>query len=326
MFKRSGARADASAKQLSPCMLSVAVVAGEQRHRIERCIAGLLAQTALPSIEILILDLAPSLGPLRGTDHPSVRYLPREDLDTFWSAQAALAREARGDAVAYIEEHCFAEPEWAEALIDAYRRPVAMVNYAFRDTEPQTYLSRSFLMAEYGRWMAPAKAGPIQIASCNNISYRRDVLMRYGDDLEQWLRTEYHLHRRIRADGGVIWLEPRAIAAHEDWVEWSDGLRANMAIKRFQAASTVTNGNWSWPRRLFYAAAMPVAPALHVLRLLHSLRNRPNLWWAFVAALPVIVPTYSVMSISEALGYLFGPGSSVDEFNETELRLSRKPL
>ena len=305
--------------------MSVIVVAGERRERVERNLACLQAQTALDSLEILVVDLAPADGALKGAEHPAVRYLGQPDLDGMWAAMAEGVRQARGEIVAFLEDHCCPAPEWAAAVIDAFRPPVAIVNYAFTDTQPHTYLSRAFLMTEYGRWMVPAKPGPITIAACNNIAYDRRILLRYGSPLEDWLMLEYLLHRKIREHGGTIWLEPRAVVAHEDWFRFSDGLRANGTLKRVHSGILVALHHWSVPRRLFYAAAMVVAPGLHLWRLARSLWNRPSLWLRFVAALPVSVSVYCYASLQEAIGYLFGPGISREEFERIELSLARRP-
>jgi hypothetical protein len=305
--------------------MTVVVVTGCQRHRAERNLACLLSQTALDSMEIVVTDTTPYLGTLRGSEHASVRCLQRPDLNDVSSASAEAVRQARGEIIAFLEDHSYPSPGWAEAVIEAYNRPVAMVNYAFIDTEPQTYLSRSFLMTEYGRWMAPVRPGPILIAASNNISYRREVLLRFEDRLEDWLKVEYLMHRRIRELGGIVWLEPMAIVAHENWVRLTDGLRANAAMKRVTAGLlTSMRGRWRLPRRFFYAAAMTIAPALHLWRLARSLWNRPSLWLHFLAALPVSVAVYCYASYYEALGYLFGPGHSREEFNRVELAVARK--
>ena len=82
---------------------------------------------------------------------------------------------------------------------------------------------------------------------------------------------------------------------------------------------------WSLARRLFYAAAMVLAPPLHLWRLSRSLVSRPALWLPFLTALPVSVSVYCYVSFCEALGYLFGPGSAESYFNAVELSITRKP-
>jgi len=229
--------------------------------------------------------------------------------------------------VAFIEDHCHAQPGWAAAVLRDFERPVAMVNYSFIDTEPGSYLSRSFLMAEYGRWLHPTSPGPLPIASCANISYRRDILMRLAKErpLEEWFRAEYILHRRIQSDGGVIWQSTDAVAAHEDWVTLSEGLHANGALKRYHAGAIAFGSPlWSLFRRCAYAAGMLVVPALHMWRLLRSIIPRPCHWGHFISALPVSLAVYIYAAAAEAVGYLGGPGDSGEHFVVVELELARK--
>ncbi len=136
---------------------------------------------------------------------------------------------------------------------------------------------------------------------------------------------EYLLHREIRAAGETAWMAPRVVVAHQDWSQLTRGLRANACVKRFSAAGAGFGTKpWSLPRRLFYVAAMVVAPGLHLWRLGWSFRNRPALWGPFVAALPVCVVVFCYASWFEALGYVAGAGSAEDEFLEVELSAPRQ--
>lgn len=305
--------------------LSVVQIIGARRDRAREAIARLRAQKLRDPIELIWVDTDPDSDSLP-VDGPGLQ--PRVVIGaglTFAEAGAKGASEACGKYVAMLEDHAFARPEWAQAVIDAFDESgAAMVNYSFTDVDPQTYLSRAFLMAEYGRWMHPTRPGDVPIPSCNNISYRRSVLERYAQEkpLAEWFRMEYLLHRRIQAEGGVCRQATEAIAEHEDWYQFGSGLHANAVMKRLNAAA-VSKG-WSLPKRLAYASAMVAAPPLHLARLAGSVGSRPALWGAFLASLPVTVPLYVHMTFHEALGYLFGAGNAEQEFAEMELALKRR--
>lgn len=307
-----------------PPKLTAAVVVGEQRERAERCLASLLDQTALASMEVVLLDLSPAAGALRGADHPAVRHVCRPDLQHFGAARTECVRQARGEIIAFIEDHCFACREWAALIIDAFRRPVTMVNYAFTTANPERYVSRAFMFTEYGRWMVPARPGPVKIAASHNISYRREALIPYLDRLDRLFEAEYLLHRQIQRSGGTVWLEPGAKVAHESWVRFADGCRANGAIKRVLAAHRVAEENLPRIRCLFYAAAMAFTVPVHLWRQAKSVWNRPSLWPMFLSSLPVSVLVYSYGAYQEALGYLFGEGTSRQEYFARELSTGRK--
>ena len=307
-----------------PGVLSVCVVLGDQRARAERCLARLLSQTAIERMEIVVADVAPRHGAPAAASHPKVRYLPVDEDSHFGQARGAAFRRSSGEFVASLEDHCYAEPEWAEAVLRAFREPgVDLVNYAMSNANSGDYVSETFLMAEYGRWMHPASTGYVPISACNNVAYRRSCLETWWEDLDELLESEYHLHRRLQDRGSKVWLAGRARVQHETWERLSDGLRANNAMKRLLACRRAAAGRWSRWHRLFYFAAMPLTPVLHLWRLGVSLIRRPALWPLFVKSLPLCVFVYTTGSFAEAQGYLFGAGESRILFRDMEVSISR---
>jgi hypothetical protein len=305
--------------------LSVCIVVGAERERAGRSLRCLLRQTALERMEILCVDLQPDAGAIPELGEPSVRTVTLREGRFMDRAMARALEEARAPLVAFIEDHGYAEPEWAASVIRAFERPeVALVNYSFTHGGAGTYLDRAFLVTEYGRWMAPTRAGEIPIASCNNIAYRVQALDPYRADMLEWLAVSPVLHLRIQKSGGVVWQEPAAVVAHEGWSSLWDGCWANGVFKRMFGASRVEHGRWRLPRRLVWALGMTLAPAVHLGRLAWSLRNRPRLWPTFVWSLPVATIVYVYSSFQEALGYLLGPGRSYEDFTRMELGLPRQ--
>jgi len=304
--------------------LSVVLILGEQRDRGRRSLQRLLGQTALPRIEIVVADVTERDEPLPEAGHPSVRWLHCPEFRYYCEAQAELVRQARAPLIAFIEDHCYASPQWAEAILEAFQRQdVVAVNYAFTSANPDSYLSRAILLAEYGHWMTPHPGGPIGISSSTNIAYRRRLLLDQMADNPDIFEAEFLIHRRIQRTGGVIWLAPRALVAHESWAQLGDCCRANGANKRILGARRASHGKWSLPRRVLYGAAMALAPPLYLWRLASAFRTRPALWPLYVTSLPVTFITYVWCAWSEALGYLFGAGGSREEFRKTELMVSR---
>jgi len=295
------------------------MIVGEQRSRAESSLECLLSQQQAPRLEIVLGDLRPDLEPLRGSDDSTVRVIDVKPLAHIGPAMARLVEEARAPIVAFIEDHTYADAHWARAVVDAFERPeVAIVNYAMRDAGAQSWLSRSILFAEYGRWMDPAQEGPVAIAALHNVAYRVELLRRSGSRLSERLESAHQLHRSIQRAGGVAWLASTAIASHQDWPTFRDSCRANGIMKRLYSGLLVESG-WGWPRRIAYAAAMSVATLLHVGRLAWSVRRRPRLWSTFVTSLPVTVPLFLYSSYQEALGYLLGPGEARDAFTHMEV-------
>lgn len=304
--------------------LTAALVIGARRERVGRCVEMLLAQTAVDDMEIVIADVAPGEPPPPHTDDPRVHRLDLPPDTSYAAARVAAVRASRGRYIAFLEDHSYPDPGWAAAILEAFRRPVALVNYAFTLANPPTYITRAMLVAEYGRWMAPAKAGPVRIPASNNIAYRRTVLEPYDAELESWFEAEFMLHRDILERGGGVWLAPDARLAHECWTALGPACRANGAMKRLLADARVKRAGWGRAKRTWYAAAMALAPGQALWRLGRSMSGRPALWTDFLLSLPVCLAIYGYSSVQEALGYLLGAGAARDEFNAVELAYVRE--
>jgi hypothetical protein len=274
-------------------------------------------------MEIVAVDISPDGACVEGQEHPVVRWLKKSDVTSMGAARAECVRAARGTIVAFIEDHAYAHPEWAEALIAAFERGVDIVSYAMTTANPERRLSRAFMMAEYGRWLDPAVPGPIPISTSNNVAYRREALLPFLDRLERLLEVELVLHREMQARGARIWLAADARVAHESWTRFRDGLHANCVMKRVIGAGRASEGGWGAPTRLAWAAAMPMTPLLHIARLARSLVGRPALWPLFWMSLPLMIVLYGASAWSEAQGYLFGFGGASARFRDLEIAISR---
>src|SRR6185295_10339436 len=95
--------------------ISAALVAGPCRSRAQRVIDSLCSQTAVDSMEIIVVDLAPLSTPrLRVNAQPPVVYLSRPDVKRWGRARTEVVKTARAPIVAFIEDHCFPSRTWAE--------------------------------------------------------------------------------------------------------------------------------------------------------------------------------------------------------------------
>ena len=240
-------------------------------------------------------------------------------------AREAGARRARAPLIAFIEDHCYAEPRWAEEILTAFGQPAtSIVNYAVKPSNDESWLARMFTMCEYGRWMVPAISGPVPISTCQNVAYRREALTPYWSTLGQWLDGEALLCRAIQTRGGTVWLAADATIAHESWARLATGLHANRTLKRVFGAERARRGHFGWLARMAWAAAMVITPPLHLWRLGRSLLRRPRLWLLFWISLPLMLIVYGAGAQSEAAGYLFGEGEGREQFRDLEISIERQ--
>lgn len=301
------------------------MVAGTRRSRAERTLAALGRQTLVDQLEIVVVDLAPeSTPPLTAPGDLRVDTVRRPELRSWGPARAAGARHARAPVVAFVEEHCRPEPGWAQAVLAAHEGPWAAVGYAFTNANPESWASRSFMIAAYGDFAHPARGGPARLVSGNNVAYKREVLEALDERLDELLAIDFTFQEELRARGHQLFVEAGARAAHENFTTLAGECGAGHAYCRLMAATRARARGWSARRRVVYAIGAPLgAPAVRLTRLARGLRGRRALWRPFVVGLPLILPAYLWTGIGEGLGYLLGVGSSEARALEWELEAER---
>jgi hypothetical protein len=276
-------------------------------------------------MEIVVVDLAPEETP-RLVSAPGARttYLDRPG-GVWSSARTEAVRAARGEVVAFLEDHCHPASDWASSLIETHRDGRwAAVTYAFTNANPATYVSRAGFIAEYGIWAHPTPRHVLRVMPGSNISYRRELLLTFGERLEDLMDADFNLQDSLRRLQLEMIVDPRALAAHEGFETLAPLCRANFEYCRAMAAARVQTREWGLVRRAAYAAAAPVyAPAVKLARLARSLRSRRPLWGKFLVALPVVAVVYTVAAVGEALGYLRGPATARHNVTNWELNVRR---
>jgi hypothetical protein len=296
------------------------MIVGASRDNAQRVARFLSAQTIRERIEVIVVDVAPETYPPIVMDQHPATYLRHPGLRSWSKAKAIGSRQAQADLVAFLEDHCRPNPDWAEHVLSAFSGPWTAVGYGFTNGSADNYLSRSSLIADYGLWAHPAPAGESKLLPGNNVAYRKAFLDSLGDQLEQVLGVDYNLHEIILARGERMFLEPRAIAAHQCYADASMLLAANFIYARVLGATRARNRKWMWPMRLFAGLVAPIlVPPLRLFRLFASLRGRGGLTRQVLAALPIVVVTYVACALGEATGYLFGIGNAQEQFVQYEL-------
>lgn len=308
----------------NPPSLSAIVVVGSRRERSQRVLNALGAQTIAASLEIIVVDLAADAPQLKTPPGVRTVYLSRPKTEPWARLRAEGLQCANAKVVAFIEDHCFPAPNWAEVLVEAHKGPWAAVGYSFTNANPKTYISRAGMIADYGLWAHPARHGPTSLLPGNNVSYKRDLLLSFGDQITIVLSPDFNIHETFIKRGLAMFVESRALAAHQNFSFLSDLLRANHAYCRLLAASRVQAQSWGELRRIAYGFGVPLgAPVMKFIRLMRSLRGRHTLWRPLVTALPVIALTYFWSAVGESLGYLLGIGDAEQETNRWELEAER---
>jgi hypothetical protein len=305
--------------------LSVVCFAGPHRERTRRCLAALGAQTAADRIELILLDAG---DPADRPDPPPALAAVCKQLPAASSLGEARAMGIRAagnaPAVAFMSDHCYPEPGWAAALIDAYREPWAAVGYAFRDSPGTAYGARAARIADHSRWLAGLTAGGVvDSISYLEASYRRDFLDAFGDSLEWTLDSDFSLQSAVHAQGLRMAVAPEAVVTHDNLATVrANGLLSYHSSRLVGARHLDERRRDALRRGLYALAALVAVPLLRTLRLVRDTRGVVSAGQV-VAALPAIVVKNVCEGFGQAHGYLRGEGDAAKRLMDAELRWTR---
>jgi hypothetical protein len=159
-----------------------------------------------------------------------------------------------------------------------------------------------------GAWAPPAVAGKVTSVASHNSSYRRDVLLDLGNELDVLMVSETLLHWRLLELGHRIFLEPRAKAVHVN----PSRLKTFLYVRFFggRAFAGVWSRDWPWKRRLYFAAIAPLAEIKRIFRVVRDAQRR-NTPIRSIRLAPLLLLAWLLASAGYVTGYLFGAGRSL---------------
>lgn len=294
-----------------PSMSLIAITTGPYSI-LRRLITHLRAQTIQHRLEVVIAAPSRSVLGLEESELTGFHGFQIVETGTLVSnpsARAAAIRAASAPFVALTEEHSFPEPRWAEALLAAHGEGYQVVGPAILNANPGTRLSWANLLAEYGHWLEREEDDQIDHLPGHNSSYRRDILLAYGDELEDLLIAESVLHWDLRRRGHRLCLEPKARTRHLNVSRWSKTVPLRLSVGRSFAAARARR--WGISRRFLYAMAGPLIPLVRFSRVLHDLRRvRSNQRVPHGVGI-VLLGVLVLDGLGELIGYALGTGDSV---------------
>ncbi|MDQ6886161.1 MAG: hypothetical protein M3068_02590 [Gemmatimonadota bacterium] len=295
--------------------LTVVLLTPDGFRSVRRTVSHLREQTSRDRLELIIV--APR-NVVIDLDDPSVaaavagigevRVLSVSTISPCGTARAAGVRAARAPVVAFAEDHCFPDRQWAAALIDAHRGRWAAVGPVIRNANPETAVSWADLLIGYGRWLAPGRAGIVTCLPGHNSSYKRAPLLELGESLDALLDAETVLQWELRRRGHELYLEPAASAAHVNFALWRSWTTIQLLNGRLFAATRASR--WSLRHRLAFAAASPLIPLVRFQRALRQAAEAGVPWALIGRVAPVVAIGLVIDGVGQLLGYARGPGDA----------------
>ena len=299
--------------------VSAILVVGECRKRCQDALNALLAQTLIDRMEIVVVDVANTSEPdLVYPVQSPTRYFRKSPAMHWQEARILALQESRAEIIAFTEEHAYPEPRWAEAVLKAHRAGEwPIVGYAFRNANPDSYISRGGLISDYGRFMLPLESGVKGSTSGNNTAYKRGFLEEAMREFGTFPFPDFILQDYCVIKGLPLYVASDAVLYHENYENIRGLMAANFFYCHVMAGNRARFYKWSTARRLLYfCGTVFAAPPLKAWRLVVSFKGRPGLLTEFIKTFPVSLLTFFVSSVGEAIGYIY-------QIPEAEYRFTR---
>ena len=298
--------------RVEPRLSSIVITPGPF-DAIRRTVTHILAQDVREALELVIV--APTRAGLGA--------LPAE-LETLWGwqvvevgaidnlgpAEATGVRHARAPVVVYVEEHSYPAPGWARALIEAHAKPWAAVGPALVNANPDRMVSWTTFFLDFGDWVAQGIPGTADALASHQTSYKRDLLLAYGAELDSLLETESALQHDLRRRGHELFFEPRARTVHVNVSRFDEVVSLQFHNYREYAHNRATLGGWSTGRRLLYIGGAPLIPLVRGRRVLRQVRRSGLTRRLLPGILPSLTLGLIAASFGEMMGYSLGKGDS----------------
>jgi len=304
--------------------MSVVIVTPDRYETIRKTILHLRSQKARDQLEVVIV--APSkeeLGLIESEVKDFFKFCIVEagSISSTAKARAAGVRQASAPIVAFVEDHSYPAPGWAEVLIEAHRQPWAAVGPVLCNANPESLTSWTNLLMEYGPWLDPGEAKVMDHLPGHNGTYKRSRLLEYGPELEAMLEAESILHWDLRAKGYQLYLEPGAKTNHLNFSSIISSISLRFYAGRLFASTRARH--WRWFRRFFYFTSSPLIPWVRLLRIVRELMRPGQQRNLFPRILPTLLMGLILDGVGEMIGYAFGKGHTMEKLSEMEFHRYR---
>ena len=304
-------------------LLAAILVARDGWKELGKLLEHLRKQTIQSKLELLIVadsleKIAVPESKLRGFH--SVRALELSPLKSVSDGHFSGALLARAPLVVFCEEHCFPDPGWAAALLQAHEGPWAAVGPLMRNHNPARAVSRALMDVEHGCFCDPSQAGVRDYLPGHNSCYKKQALLDFSHRLDSLQDTEYLLHLEMRQAGWRLFQSADARAAHTNVSLFWPAVGLCFDSGRCFAADR--SADWPFMKRIVFALGSPLLPFLRHWRHIGFLKRSKD-----KGKTPIFLPLdfllFAVDALGQMLGNLAGHGSSYARLCDLEFQRYR---
>lgn len=262
------------------------------------------------AMEVVVVEATngPARDALRDR-RPAVRLVEVEAREAIPRLRAHGVKATTAPIIAILEDHGAVAPDWSRAILDAHRDDGAAAVGGPVANGRGGLVNWAAFFCEYSTYMPDVPEGDWHDLPGNNISYKRPHLLRHVGVLEGGL-WESWINDKLRADGERLVSTNRARVDHIKTFRFGTYLHQRFLFSRSYAG--MRRPDQSWPKRLIYGFGSAALPLMITARIAKNVLRKRYHVGRFFQALPLIVIFQVSGAFGEMVGYLIGPGDSLE--------------
>lgn len=282
--------------------LSVVVATLKKWSGIKEYLTPLLIQAEELGVEVIVAD--GNGHALPDTAMANVVWL-REVGSSVYRLRALGVQKARGQIIAFTEDHCKVSPDWCEKIIIAHRQhgDIEVISGVIENGSTKSLLDWvHFLMAK-GPFMSPVTPGESYLISGEpNISFKKHIVP--NDISEIGLPFYQSIPRR----GLKTRIHDDIVVRHFQSLRFAGTCRAHYHNGRTIAGLRLPDLTMS--KRLLRLASCAILPGFLTLTTCATVLRKRRKRTTILIGLPLLLSLTLCHSTGEFFGYLFGAGES----------------
>ena len=290
--------------------LTVVVAAWTGHESLQRCLRSLLSQVRPGEDEIIVArNFADDVwGPFpAAAEFSAVADFSFARDTTVPTLRAAGLAAAKGNVVAFLEDHCVCVPGWRDAIMAAHDLPVDAVGGPVDLAPGGRPLDWAVYFYDYARFAPPLVSGQVYSLSGANMSFKNSFLVGLGAALQDGV-MEVILEQESRRRGTATYIASDAVVIHGKHHSFGGAVILAFALAQGYASRRVRGKGTL--QRLAFSSVTPLLPLLMMVRIVVAiLRTKRNAIRLMIAS-PWLVTLVVTWSLGEFVGYLAGEGNS----------------
>ncbi len=274
---------------------------------IKRCLESLERQVLMDEMEVIVASrCGKDIGSRLKDLFPWI-YLIDAPHDTSIPELRALAiKEAKGDIIAILEDHCIVADHWTENLIYAHKSDHPVIGGIIRNAACERLVDWAAFFCEYSWFMEPIPEGEVDALPGNNVAYKRWVIKRFKDDIEEGV-WDMILHEHIKTAGIPLYLKPSLVVYHKMSASLSWYLKQKFHFARSYGGMRFGK---AYLKRWFYGVGSLLLPFIMARRIILCVLKKEQHKKEFVLSIPILFLLLIIWALGEAVGYIMGGGRS----------------